>query len=318
MMMRATALFLLCGTIGMLVPVGLDAAAADPAAPTEMSVKPDELVPATVEGKPVALRILSAGPDRLILNAASATRLGLKPALLVGRANLNVAGRREFEGRNRPVDFMIGGIAAKGRAIWFPAAPPGPGDGSIGPWGLPHAHISLVFGAKDQAAERYDFPLLGNVDGGSVTGYREPSFGLYVAFDLNDPGPYPVASAAAGAAIAKAYGGQLSGPSWDVEILFGIKRPVRLMTLERPFTIGPLSMRQIAVRVRDRIDAAGRGEDIKDADRIEDPSEIVVSAGKKGKRPIFGISIPRASMAACYKLSFDKPAKRIELWCKSS
>ncbi len=289
---------------------------ADSGQASEIVARPGEAVAATIEGKPVELRIVSAGPDRLVINAASADRLGLKPAMFVGRASLNVAGRREFEGKNRPVDFVVGGVAQKGRALWFPAAPPEPGDGTIGPWGLAQSRVTLVFGADDPSAQRSDFPLFGSASNGSVTGYREESFGLYAAFDLDDSSEYPVASAAAGAAIAKAYGGQLSGPTWDVEILFGIKRPVRLMTLDRPFKFGPLSFTKIAVRVRDRIDAGGRGEEIKDADQIEDPSEVVVTATAKGRPPIFSLTIPRASMAACSKLSFDKGAKRIELWCK--
>lgn len=282
----------------------------------ELVARPGEVVEATIEGQPVELRVRSGGPDRMILNAASAARLRLKPALFWGRANLNVGGRREFSGKNGPVDFTVAGVKHKARAIWYPDAPPLPGDGTIGPWGLPQQRVTLVFGAADAAATRTDFPLLGSILCCSVTGYREASFGLYVDFDLDDTNPYPVASAAAGAAIAKAYGGALSGPSWDVEIFFGIKRPVRLMTLERPFKFGPLSFTKIAVRVRDRIDAAGRGEEIKDADQIEDPSEVVVTAAAKGRPPIFTVHIPRASMTACSKLSFDKGAKRIELWCR--
>lgn len=299
-----------------LLVSGVAPAQTEPPVPGELVAVPGAPVEATIEGKPVALRVLSAGPDRLVLNAASAARLGLKPAVLFGRADLNVAGRREFKGNNRPVDFTVAGARHKGRAFWFADAPPGAGDGTIGPWALPQQRVTLAFGASDPAAVRTDFPLLGDISGGSVTGYREATFGLYFAFDLDDAQQYPIASAAAGAAIAKAYGGALSGPSWDVELLFGIKRPVRLLTLDRPFRIGPLSFSRIAVRVRDRIDAAGRGEDIKDADRIEDPSEVVVTAKAKGRPPIFSLTIPRASLAACSRLSFDKGAKRIELWCK--
>ena len=302
--------------IGLALLIGATAASAQAPNSDELVAAPGADVPATIEGEPVSLRVLSAGPDRLVINAASADRLGLKPATFIGRASLNVAGRREFEGKNRPVDFTVGGVKQKGRVLWFPAAPPVPGDGTIGPWGLPQSRVTLVFGSTDAVAQRHDFSLFGSANNGSVTGYREESFALYAAFDLDDPGDYPIASAAAGAAIAKAYGGQLSGPSWDVEILFGIKRPVRLMTLARPFKFGPLSFTKIAVRVRDRIDAAGRGEEIKDADRIEDPSEVVVTATAKGRAPIFSLTIPRAGMAGCSKLSFDKPAKRIELWCK--
>lgn len=315
--MRGARLVVRAGILwtALLLP-GAGPAQTEPPVPDELVAVPGASVAATIEGQPAELRVLSAGPDRLILSAASAARFGLKPAPLFGRANLNVAGRREFNGNNRPVDFTVAGARHKGRAFWFADAPPVGGDGTIGPWALPQQRVTLTFGAPDPAAVRTDFPLLGDISGGSVTGYREASFGLYFAFDLDDAGDYPIASAAAGAAIAKAYGGALSGPSWDVELLFGIKRPVRLLTLDRPFKMGPLSFTRIAVRVRDRIDAAGRGADIKDADQIEDPSEVLVTAKAKGRPPIFSLTIPRASLAACSKLSFDKAAKRIELWCK--
>lgn len=308
------------GALMMAAPVAAERGDAPPlAARAELVVAPETLVDATLEGKPVKLAILSGGPDRFIVNAATAERIGLKPALFVGRANLNVAGRREFEGKNRPAAFVIGGTAHKGRVLWFPQAPPVRGDGSIGPWGLAQPRVTFTFGDAGAAGEqaRSDFPLFGNISNYSLTVYREATFGTSVEFDLDSPSLYPIASAAAGGAIAQVYGGALSGPSWDVELLFGVKRPVRLLTLDRPFRIGPLSFTKIAVRVRDRIDAGGLGAAITDADTVEDPAEIIVSAKVKGPPPIFTFRIPRAGLAACTRMSFDKTARRIELWCRS-
>ncbi len=286
----------------------------DAPAATELVVRPGELVAASVEGLPARIRVVSGGPDRLFLNAEYVARSGIKPAPFIGNGSLNIAGRRAFKAKNRPLDFVIGGMAQKNRAFWILDAPAVPGDGTIGPWALPQSRVTLQFGDTDATSQRHDFPLLGNINSQSLTGYKEASFGVVISFDLEDKGAYPVASAAAGAAIARAYGGTLSGASWDVEILLGVMRPVRLMTLERPLVIGPLSMKQIAVRVRDRIDGAGRGEPIPDG--TEDPSEIIVPAKKKGPRPYFTLSIPRATMAACSRLTFDKAATKIELWCR--
>ncbi|MBY0304278.1 MAG: hypothetical protein B7Y43_02470 [Sphingomonas sp. 28-62-20] len=288
-------------------------ASAESAAGPELTVRPGEVVTATVEGAPAAIRVLSGGPDRLLLDPDYVARRGIKPAPFLGRGNLNVAGRREFKGWNRPLDFVIDGVRQKGRAFWFAGAPPIEGDGTIGPWALPQSRVTLVFGGNDARTQRHDFPLFGDISSSSFTGYRGATFGLAVSFDLDATEQYPVASAAAGAAIAKAYGGQLSGPSWDIDILLGVKRPVRLMTLSQPFVFGPLSFDRIAVRVRDRIDSAGRGDPIPDG--TEDPSEIVVAATKKGPQPRYGLNIPRAGLSRCSKLTFDKAAKRIELWC---
>lgn len=302
--------------VSVIAVLMLGANAPEPETPptTALSVRPGELIAATIEGAPAQLRVVSGGPDRLVLNADYVERSGIKPAPLMGSANLNIAGKRAFKGKNRPLDFTIAGLAHKGRAFWFFEAPPAPGDGTIGPWALPQSRIIFDFGATDAASQRHDFPLFGNINAASVTVYKETTFGMVVQFDLDDPTPVPIASAAAGAAIARVHGGTLSGATWDVEILLGVKRPVRLMTLERPLVIGPLSMKQIAVRVRDRIDSAGRGDPIPDG--TEDPSEIVVSAKKKGAQPYFTLSIPRATLAGCSRLTFDKAATRIELWCR--
>ena len=213
-------------------------ASAESAAGPELTVRPGEVVAATVEGAPAAIRVLSGGPDRLILDADYVARRGIKPAPFLGRGNLNVAGRREFKGWNRPLDFTINGVRQKGRAFWFAGAPSIEGDGTIGPWALPQARVTLLFGAADPRAQRQDFPLFGDISSSSFTGYQETTFGMGVSFDLDDMAQYPVASAAAGAAIAKAYGGQLSGPSWDIDLLLGVKRPVRLMSIHPAKTAG--------------------------------------------------------------------------------
>lgn len=298
-----------------IIAIGFSTAgsAGDATGGSELVARPGELVPTTIEGAPAELRIVSGGPDRLVLDADYVARSGIKPGLIASNASINIAGKRAFKGKNRPLRFSIGGVGQRGKAFWFADAPPLPGDGSIGPWALPQQRVTLQFGDTNAASKRTVFPLLGDINSTSGTGYLEPSFGMNVGFDLDDQAAHPVASAAAGAAIARAYGGTLSGPSWDVEILFGVTRPVRLMTLQKPLVIGPLSMKQIAVRVRDRIDDAGRGDAIPDG--TEDPSEIVVPARKNGRAPYFGLSIPRATLAACSRLTFDKAAKQIELWC---
>lgn len=310
--MRRWVKVVLGGVVAMTPPAA--ALADDAPTPSELIARPGELIATTIEQTAAQLRIVSGGPDRLLLNADFVVQSGIRPAPILGNANLNIAGKRAFKGKNRPLDFTIAGRAHKGRAFWFFDAPAVPGDGTVGPWALPQSRVTLQFGTTDSSSQRHDFPLFGGINSSSVTGYKEENFGMAIGFDLDDPSPYPIASAAAGAAIARAYGGILSGATWDVEILLGVKRPVRLMTLQRPLVIGPLSISQIAVRVRDRLDEAGRGDTI--PDESEDPSEIVVSAKKKGPRPAFTLSIPRATLAGCSRLTFDKAATRIELWCK--
>ena len=79
--------------------------------------------------------------------------------------------------------------------------------------------------------------------------------------------------------------------------------------------IGPFRLTRFAVRVPDRIDDSGRGTAIPEAGE-EDPSEVVVT-GKTAGKPAYGLTLPASALNACVSLSFDKPAKQIELVCRS-
>lgn len=306
----------------MVAAAGLMIAAAPSLAQdavTELAVRPGEPIDATVEGRPARLLVGSGRIDRLTLDTDYVAANGIKPATLMGRAEVTVAGRREFKGRNRPLTFSVAGRVREARAFWFDGAPDRGADGSIGPLGLPQERVVFLLGPTDPTDVASKAPLSGNVDGSGFVGFRVGDGGMAVTFDVEDGERYPVASAAAGALIARTFGGQVSGPSWDVEILMGVKRPVRLLTLERPLVVGPLSFSAIAVRVRDRIDASGRGSSIADADAdaVADPSEVVVATtARNAPKPIYTLSIPRASLARCSRLTYDKPAAKIELLCR--
>ena len=311
--MRATA----AGFFG----IACMALAGNASAQDEIVIQPNVLIEAVVEGMPAQISVRSGGPDRLLLNNDFVTLHGIQPAMFAGDALLRLAGKREFIGKNRPLDYVIGGVARKGRAFWFPDAPSVAGSGTIGPWAMRQSRVTFLIDSTKPAEDEgivTEFPLLGGINNSSITDFHDKNFGMAIGFDLDDTEAFPVASAAAGAAIAKDYGGTLSGASWDVTILMGIRRPVRLMTLTKPLIIGPLSFTKIAVRVRDRIDQTGRGEAIPEANEEEqDPSEIIVIArSKKARKPIFSFVIPRAQLSACSRLTFDKRAKVIQLICQ--
>ncbi|MFA5989212.1 MAG: hypothetical protein WC803_06340 [Sphingomonas sp.] len=275
------------------------------------------LVPSSIDGHPARLKVGSYGLDRLVLNLDFVKKNGLKSAPLFGSATLSLAGHNEFKGKNRPLSYQVAGVAQKGRAAWFFGAPPSEGDGRIGPWAMPQARVSFALNPPALGEVSHVFPLFGDANTSSVTGYEEAAFAMAVAFDVDADSAYPLASAAIGAALARVYGGALSGESWQVPVVMGIKRPVRLLTLERPFIIGPFSFTKVAVRVRDRADRAGFGSEIRDADVVQDPDEIIVSArGKKGPAPAMSFVIPRGAMNDCSRLTFDKAAARITLNCR--
>lgn len=305
--------------IAMLAGPALDAKEA--AAPTEITVDADQPVFATIEGKPAKLQITSGLIDRLTLTTDFVAANGIKPAPIAGKANVNFWGRKEIEGKNRPLDYAIEGVKEKGRAFWFYDVPQPKYNGSIGPWAMPFDRITIKLTPATGTEQPFDFPYFGDLNNGSVSSHKEASFGTAVNLGVERELKYPLASAATGAAIAAAYGGTLSGEVWDEHIAFGVTRPVRLMTLERPFVVGPFSFTKIAVRTRSTRDAAGSGEAISEAQSEEDvdPNEIIVEAlGKKAKKPAFTFAIGRSALNQCATISFDKAARKIILSCRPS
>lgn len=275
---------------------------------------------ATIEDVPARLQITTGLVDRLTLTTDFVAANGIKPAPIAGKASINFWGRKEIEGRNRPLDYSIGGVAEKGRAFWFVGDVPQPKfNGSIGPWAIPFDRIIVSIAPALGTEADHDMPYFGDLSNGSLSGYREAGFSTAVTFGVERELRYPLASAATGAAIAAAYGGTLSGEVWQEHIAFGVSRPVRLMTLERPFVIGPFSFKQIAVRTRGIRDAAGSGDAIAEAESESDadPNEIVVEAlGKQAKKPAFTLAIGRAALGQCASMTFDKLARKIILNCR--
>jgi hypothetical protein len=278
-------------------------------------VQPDEPITVTIEENDLKISVETGNIDRLVLDQDTVARLGLKPAGTMGKANVRIGPTRILQGRNRPMTFAVEGKTEKARVFWFDGAADGPVDGTIGPWGLPQDQVEIRLGGGGTTL--YRFPLLGSVNSQSVTSFKHDGGALGLTFAVEDRGRYPIASAAAGAAIAKAYDAVATDEVWDEVILLGVRRPVRLVELGRPLIVGPFSFSKIAVRVRDRRDGSGSGDSIAaTAASDNDAAEIVVTAAEsKGPAPIFTLSIGRASLQKCSSLNYAKRAKEIQLHC---
>jgi hypothetical protein len=285
------------------------------APPPLLEITAGDTIPVVINGETLRIAVDTANVDRLVVNAATIARLGIEPATLKGKATLGIGPTVVLNGRNRPMDHRIAGAPSGDRIVWFDGLDASRFDGSIGPWSIPHDRVAFRLPGK--GATRRTFPLSGSVDSLGYTlltgdGYR---FGL--TFGVEESSRYPVASAAAGADIAKALGGIASPETWEEEVLLGIRRPVRRVDLATPLVIGPWRFATIAVRVRDARDGMGAGGDIPQAPRDDDdPSEITVTASAaKGPQPIRTLSIGAAALAQCSRLEYAKAARQIILDC---
>lgn len=282
----------------------------------QLVVTPGVPLAASIKDQPVDVRLVSSSLDRLTLTAETAERLGVKPAFFFGRSTLSLAGKTELKGKSASVDFAIGGKSEQVRAAIFERPLIGNAQATVGPWGVPQKRVIFRLPGEVTGASVYRFGLYGDADSAGVAAMRLDKLTFVVAFDVDHDNDLPILTAALGAELVKRVGGTVSGPSWDIEIAFGIKRPVRRLTLAEPLLIGPFRFTSFAVRVRDRVDAGGVGGPIRDADETGDPAEIDVTARRRSGPLLYSIDVPRAALERCARLSFDKKAKRIELLCR--
>ncbi|MBE2993498.1 hypothetical protein IFR23_15955 [Sphingomonas sp. CFBP 13603] len=286
------------------------------------------MIAATIDGKPVTLRVDPAAPGLVFVTTAVAERLALKGGAL--GLGYSVGGQGAMQATTvRPMTF---GTNAVKRRIGFPsrkhetkgkAADPrwvgrpyaDVGDGTIGPASLPEPVVRILLNAPRAGERTVALPM---VDGGGLLGKLSGTFAqitiggqpIRVRFEPYHPRTTVTANAAT--LIAQAQRGTLAGLTAPVEIAFGIARPVRMMTLATPLLVGPLALSSLGVRTTD----VGNAAAIPDADAPPpDPDEIVVVA--KGKR---GANRDRLTIGAdlldrCSAIVFDKPAKQIRVTC---
>jgi len=285
------------------------------APPPLYETRPGDPVHVTINGTTVKLALTTANVDKLVLNAATIARLGIEPAMIKGKAMVKIGPTTVLQGRNRPLDHLVAGAKSGDRILWFEGVDQPGADGSIGPWSIPHDRVAIRL--PGAGSKPYSFPLFGDANSLSLTSVVTPDYGFGMEFGIESPSLYPVASAAAGAAIARALGGTATTQTWDEEVLLGITRPVRRVDLARPLVIGAFSFTTIAVRIRDVRDGMGSGAMLPPPPGPDDdPSEIVVTAvTEKGPRPIYSLSIPTTALAACSRIEYAKKAREIRLLC---
>ncbi|OSZ72300.1 hypothetical protein CAP39_02835 [Sphingomonas sp. IBVSS1] len=301
-----------------LVPAALLLLAAAPP-PLAVTLPADAPIAASINGQPVNLSLATGAVDRITLNGGTVARLGLKPAGLMGRANVRIGRTGVLSGRNTPAGVTMLGQTFNQRVFWFDGAAAIAEDGSIGPMALPHDRVTIVLKPGESGSD-WVLPLFGGLNSGANGGVSGKGYGFGLSVDVRARMALPLASAAVGADLAAALGGRLEGEAWQEEIFMGVRRPVRRLALDRPLLVGPFRFDAVAVRVNDRRDATAQlaNGQAGPADADDDPSEIVVSADTGKRRQVvrsFTLSRTQLEAAGCSTLVIDKLAKQLRLRC---
>lgn len=275
--------------------------AAKPVQP--LIVRGDGLMNAVVGGKAARIRITPWAPAAPTLNPEFAEAIGLKGGLFGFAVKV---GPVRVSGKTSVTRLDFGTMTFRRRVVWFDRRYEVPGDGAMGPGGLPAALIRFELRPAQAGERTATLPLVQRLFQPTYTRVMVAGREVSILFDPQHP--RTLATAGAGSAIAQAYGGQLAGATGKAEVAFGIERPIRTLNLARPMMIGPLRFDSVAVRIGDSGSVAG----IADADA--DPEEVVVTA-KGGAKRRDVLIIGRDALAPCSTIVFDKSAKQIRLSC---
>lgn len=179
--------------------------------------------------------------------------------------------------------------------------------------------LSLRF-AKGNAPTAVRLKLAGEIDSTAYGVIKSESLGFVVNVDPGVRRSLPLVSAAVGADLAATLGGRLVGEPWSEDIVFGVRRPVSLLKLDRPLLIGRLRFDEVAVRVggpRDTTQFLVPGQQpIEEA--AADPAEQVVRGRTIVQRRVaylMTLSRTQIEQLGCTQLTIDKHAMSWELAC---
>jgi len=265
--------------------------------PGEVEIPSSGRVDGTINGKPARFLVSPIGSKVPLLNPDAARQAGLSPGWL----NFAVfIGPVKVIGHTGVVRYTAPGTALRRRIGWF-ERPVAPGfDGMIGPAGLSASIVTFRLRPSRAGENITRLPLIDGGYGGMRSEVRvdKERVGINWLLDQDDS----TASAQAGTLLRQQFAGAWSGPIVQRQIFLGVARPLRQMTLARPFVVGDLRLSSLLVR---------SSETDKESD---DPDEIVVTAKGKKAGPAF-ISIGRDALSRCSTLTFDKPRKEVRLSC---
>lgn len=260
----------------------------------------------TVNGRATTVEVAPDGSGSPIINTSVANDLALKGSLVAG---FHLVGPTRIKADSNLAQVDSGsGTASKRRVFWFERDWTEIAEGRIGPLAMSQDIVIYRLAPTKEGEREITFPMETHERLGiyTIARFGEAEVPAYFTFDRDET----MLTASTGALLAQTFNGRMVGEPFPLALEMAIVRPVRGMTFASPAMLGDLPLRDIVVRTED----TGSVSTIPDKDR--DPDEIIVTGGKKKKKPRYVMYIGMASLEGCSTLTFDKPAKLIRLSCQ--
>jgi hypothetical protein len=270
--------------------------------PDMITLTGDFLMPITINGLAMQLRIDPLIGGHMVLNSASSAQLNIKPSMIGG---VHRVGPVAVFAYSNVVNLQYGAVQEKKRIFRLKErAVSTIGDGIAAPAALDFKKVRLILRPEKSGETLVQLPLSKNghhialnIDG------QEVAAGFNLLLDET------LASADTGLLLSNLQRGSFSDAPTKTEIRMGVERPVRMMTLGEPLKLDSLSLAKLLVRVSDFGDASS----IPAGARVDD-DEIVVT-GKSKKKPRHRLYLGRDFLKDCSSITYDFPARVVRLSC---
>jgi len=264
----------------------------------------DPWIEARIGETTLRLRVDLDRRNTVELNPAAADRLALPfqvgGGALVGRVRLNE--------RSVVAPVTIGGIAVPLTLSAFDRDCCAATDGAIGPDLLPYERVRFVRSGGVTGTTERRFPLTRSDEAGLAVATPTPKGEVFTGFSLGYSGT--LATAAAGAILAEAYGGRLIGGRFEVAPAFGVSRPAQRVVLDREVELAGFRVKDLSVRIADF-----RGNHALPREPATAGEILVKQRGPRGQTAWPAILIGRDRIDRCAEILFERAPLAVMLRC---
>lgn len=272
--------------------------------PDMITLSGDFLMPITINGLSMQLRVDPDIGGYMVLNSQSSAKLTVKPSMIGG---VHRVGPISVFASSNVVNLSYGAINEKKRIFRLKERAVSPvGDGIAAPASLTYKKVRLILRPAQAGESEVKIPL--SKDGHAMLiqiGNHNVRAGFNMLRDES------LATADTGLLLATLQRGSFTDTQTKAVIRMDVERPVRMMLLDNPLKIDRLSLGKVFVRIRDFGDASAIPEG-----ELVDDDEIVVT-GKSKKKPNHRLNLGRDFLKTCSTITYDFPARMVRLSCLS-